>query len=724
MSKKFHKVLVMMLIVFSLVVSSFTTVFADSVFSEIIAPGVVRKKYEVPVEKGTTLVNVLECDLDNPLLKIELVAGRGKYNQRATVSEMAEIVDATAMVNGDFFNMLLQGTPEGPSIIHGKLESSPCVMTGVYSLGIDYENTAHIEAIKFSGQITAQNGQTFPIDGLNKSYYWYEPNNEYSHQNKIQLYNDFWAAKTRGDKKNTEILVAEDGTIEDISIDQSFPYSVPDGKIIIQADGTAKDFMLNNAPIGSKIDINYDITPNRDWTFLVGGHALLVDFGKPVPYTKDLNALGGTRARTCAGISSDGKKLYIASAEARTKRSRGMSLPNLSKFMSDIGCYKAVNLDGGGSTTMVLKNLGEFERTKVIYPERNGAERPVVNGIAILNTAENTGPCIGIKLNGPSEMLIGESADFSLKSAWDENYKPVDLNTLTYNITDSNNEKEAWDYLTYTAGSPGIVEITATTNTGASGSKTVEIHDLSFIENINLTLDETKVTKNIPITITAEATLKNGRKLILSPNILNYSIEGFDGEFDKNILTITDFNDLTSGKVIVSAGDNAAECNLLNTDSNVIKMFIDKKTYSLNDTNQDMDAAPFIKNSRTMVPIRFIMDAFGGETSWNNEDKIATIKYNENIIEIPIGKNSIIVNGDEKAIDSPALIKENRTFVPVRFVVENLDMNISYNEKSRMVTIIEHRKNIESENNEDNSNNENVVNLLDNDEKEIEEIAK
>src|SRR5699024_9292973 len=153
--------------------------------------------------------------------------------------------------------MLLQGTPEGPSIVDGKLQSSPCVMTGVYSLGIDKDNTAHIEAIQFQGKATAPNGKSYPIDGLNKSYYWYEPTTEYSHENKIQIYNDFWAAQTRGDKKNTEILINQNGIIENISGNASFPYPVPDGKIIMQADGLAKDFIMQNAKIGDKLNLQY-----------------------------------------------------------------------------------------------------------------------------------------------------------------------------------------------------------------------------------------------------------------------------------------------------------------------------------------------------------------------------------------------------------------------------------------------------------------------------------
>lgn len=720
MKIKLKNYLFILILSFSLFFTGITEVFANNFsYSEIIAPGLVRKKYDVNVGKGNTVVNVLECDLTNPLLKIEVVAGKGKYNQRATVSQMAKRTDATAMVNGDFFNMLLQGTPEGPSIVNNKLESSPCVMTGVYSLGIDDNNTAHIEQIKFNGSVTAPNGNSYPIDGLNKSYYWYEPNGEYSHQNKIQLYNDFWAASTRGDKKNTEILINGNGVIENISLDKSFPFPVPDGKIIMQVDGTAKNFILSNTKIGDTLKINYDINPNRKWKFLIGGHALLVDNGQTLPYTKDINVLGGTRARTCAGISKDGKKLYIASAEARTSRSVGMSLPNLSKFMQSIGCYRAVNLDGGGSTAMVVKNLGEFNHTRVINPERNSSERPVVNGIGFYNMAKETGPAISVKVNGPDDMIVGQKADFTIKGAWDANYKPVDPNTMTYDLKDSFNDKAAWNNTTFTARNPGSVTITLTTNTGATGSKVVNVHDFSYIDKLYVSTDKNIVKPNDKVKITVKAKLKNNITVELSPEVLKYSISGFSGNFENDNLTISSLNNSNVGVITVQAGNLKSSTNLLDSNAKIITMKINSKNYSINNDKKTMDAAPFIKNSRTMVPIRFIMDAFNGETSWDDKTKTVFIKYNGNEIQIPVNKNIIKVNGSDIKIDSPAIIKDNRTFVPVRFIVENFGMNIEFKDKTREVVIMENITPVSNTNTQTDTQNSNFDTVNNSDDKNI-----
>lgn len=705
MKLKFRNYVLLLLLTFTIVLVPASASFAaNPSYSEIISPGVIRKKYEYNNGKQNTIVNVLECNLDNPLLEIAVIPGKGKYNQRATVSQMAKSTDATAVVNGDFFNMALQGTPEGPSIVDGKLQSSPCVMQGVYSLGIDDKDVAHIEPITFSGTATASNGKTYPIDGLNKSYYWYEPTVEYSHENKIQLYNDFWASSTRGDKKNTEVLVNQDGVVEQISENKSFPFPVPDGKIIMQVDGTAKDFIMQNVSVGSKIKLDYDISPNRNWKFLVGGHALLVDNGAVVPYTKDINVLGGVRARTAGGISKDGKTLYLATAEARTNKSAGMSLKDMSNFMVSIGADRAVNLDGGGSTTMVVKNLGEFNHTRVTNPEKNGAERPVVSGIGIFNTAKETGEAVGVKINGPDTMMVGESAEFSMKGAWDENYKPVDPNTMTYDLYDSNNDEEAWNKTWYLARTPGDVEIKLVTNTGVTGTKKVTVHDFSYIDKFSVTADKTVVNEQDSIKLTAKAKLKNGKEITLSPSVLKYSIDGFDGEFDNGTLKINSLNNNNFGTVTVTAGDKSASVKLTDSNSKIIKMKIGNKSYTLNNETKKMDASPFIKNDRTMVPVKFIIDAFGGETSWDKESRTAIVKYNNDTIEIPIDSTKVKVNGESKTVDSPAIIKDSRTFVPVRFIAENFGMEITYDPKTKEVTIIEGiKENKELDNKKDNA---------------------
>ena len=378
--------------------------------------------------------SVLEIDLTNPYVELTIVPGQGKFTQRATVSAMANNTNAIAMINGDFYNTRAEGAPIGTTVIDGKLASSQSYLTGVYCLGITADHTAYIDAFSFSGTVGNRFGAVMALSGLNKTVYWEETSGQHSHIDKLHLYNDLWGGTTRGIDTYTGVpteLLVKDNRVIDVAIDGGFDTAVPEGHYIVHGDGKAAEFLKSNFTIGDSIYIEYNYEPVKDWRLVIGGHGLLVDEGQMVPYTKDLSALGGVRARTAAGISQDGKRLYLIAVEGRTAESKGITLGNLSLLLTKLGVWKAVNLDGGGSTTMVSRPLGETERVRVIHPENNGVERSVVEGLGIYSTAPQ-GTVLGISISGSQTLFVGETAEYKLR-AYDQYYNPVDpTNTILY----------------------------------------------------------------------------------------------------------------------------------------------------------------------------------------------------------------------------------------------------------------------------------------------------
>jgi len=94
-----------------------------------------------------------------------------------------------------------------------------------------------------------------------------------------------------------------------------------------------------------------------------------------------------------------------------------------------------------------------------------------------------------------------------------------------------------------------------------------------------------------------------------------------------------------------------------------------------------MDTSPFIISGRTFVPIRFVSESLGGTVLWDGEERKVTIILNGETIEMWIGKNYAYVNGQSELIDSKnpditPFIKDDRTFVPLRFVSESLGMKV------------------------------------------------
>ncbi|WP_454207742.1 stalk domain-containing protein [Peptoniphilus sp. Marseille-Q6390] len=703
------------LILFFLLISS--NVFAENklLFQEPIAPGVVRYKYQVKRSKGNAEANVIKVDLNNPHAKINTVAGGGTYTNKATVSQMANRTNAVALVNGDFFTMQLEGAPQGPSVINGETKSSPAVLNDIWSFGIDSNDKAFIELTKFVGSVTASNGRSFPIDGLNKTKYWYQPSMEYSHQNKIQLYDSFWTAKTRGDKNGGEVLLNENNVVEQISYNKGLDMSIPNGKKILQFSGSAIKFIQDNVKVGDKLGIKYNIEPNRNWKMMIGGHAVLVDNGAVKPYTRDIKFIDGVRARTAVGISQDGKTVYVVTAEGRTKRSSGLTIAELAKFMQEIGVYKAMNLDGGGSTAMAVRNLGDLNRTRATNPERNGAERRVVNGLGVFNTSKNTGLIADGKFESDVDTIVGEQVNLKLKSAWDEFLNPIDIKTRTYTISDSSNGANILNGQTYLPLTPGKFTINLQADKGDGFSKEVNVADSSSYSNLKLSTKNNIVKKGSEIKVEAIGEYK-GRKINISPRVLNYSFEDLNAEVNPNNFNIK-INDYgKSPKILVKFGGKTASLSLYDENTRLIKMKINDLNYTVNGQAKKMDAKPFISNSRTLVPLRFIIEAIGGDVAWDGDTRIVTVNSKGKNIILPIDSKKITVDGKEIAIDQAAIIKGDRTYVPIRFVAENLGMNVNYINESREIEIsyFEDKKDLDSKNievnGEANNSNKNANN--------------
>ncbi len=98
-----------------------------------------------------------------------------------------------------------------------------------------------------------------------------------------------------------------------------------------------------------------------------------------------------------------------------------------------------------------------------------------------------------------------------------------------------------------------------------------------------------------------------------------------------------------------------------------LKRLIDKENWNV---------MPVNKNGRVLVPIRLIIESFGGTALWDDNEKIATITIGEKVIKMKVGERSVNVNGVNKEIDAETVIENGRIFVPLRAVSELLSKNV------------------------------------------------
>ena len=99
------------------------------------------------------------------------------------------------------------------------------------------------------------------------------------------------------------------------------------------------------------------------------------------------------------------------------------------------------------------------------------------------------------------------------------------------------------------------------------------------------------------------------------------------------------------------------------------------------------DVAPFINNERTLVPIRVISENLGYNVNWDNNSRKVTVKNSDKTIELFIDKKNVSVNGVDNSIDVAPMIKNERTFVPLRFISESFDNDVKWDNNTRTVRI-------------------------------------
>jgi uncharacterized protein YxeA len=127
-----------------------------------------------------------------------------------------------------------------------------------------------------------------------------------------------------------------------------------------------------------------------------------------------------------------------------------------------------------------------------------------------------------------------------------------------------------------------------------------------------------------------------------------------------------------------------------NTTEIVLK--INDKNFTVNGETRTLDAPPIIKNGRTLLPIRPVVEALGGTVGWDGTEKKVTVSLGSTTIELWIGKNTARVNGTDTPIDStnskvvPEIIN-GRTMLPLRFVTENLGCQLQWDPNTKTITI-------------------------------------
>ncbi len=299
----------------------------------------------------------------------------------------------------------------------------------------------------------------------------------------LHLYNRHYGTSTHTTGVNAEVVIqAEDiqmgvnkaikGTVIQVNKTTANTPITDNTVVLSTVQGSATYDKVCCLKPGSEIEIRCTETGDSNLAEVqeaVGFYYSIVEDSSNVTSGTNLNP------RTALGVKKDGT-LVLAEVDGRQSSvSKGLNLPDLAKFMMDLGCEEAVNLDGGGSSVIYARKAGLHSAAVKLSSPSGSSERKISNALLLVykDTSSTSAENLHIE---KSNQLVMPGADITLSAtASDKEYEKTSVpGSVSYTVTDGDGEING---NVFTAGSKaGAVEITGKAG-GIKGKTTVDVVD-------------------------------------------------------------------------------------------------------------------------------------------------------------------------------------------------------------------------------------------------------
>lgn len=362
--------------------------------------GLTYRHYAELLDNGWQDIYVVQADLTQPHLKFDVLSNPEGKSYLQNTYESAKAFDALAAVNADFFAAKKgesgRGSAIGLEIKAGEMLTSPAAyesMNAIYQLS--ESDVLSFAPFTYEFTVTAPDGTSSPINVINK----------YDDMSGIVLYTKDWGKETIGSSGDLLEVVVEDGVVTAKNRDVG-PVPIPENGYVLMCDLGIHTFLDDHLQVEDKIELSITTTPNFEdiETAVGGGGMILVDGKIPSEYS---HTIAGTHPRTAVGLDQKGTRLTMVVVDGRRTGAAGMTMVQLGYLMAELGCYNAMNLDGGGSSLMALK-ADDGSHIVANSPSDN-YKRPVTNSIGILADAVAPAKLSGLRLTAEDRVFADTS---------------------------------------------------------------------------------------------------------------------------------------------------------------------------------------------------------------------------------------------------------------------------------------------------------------------------
>lgn len=295
--------------------------------------------------------------------------GDGQRMRGTRTSEIARRAGALAAANANFFGP--NGDPLGCLMVAGDVVSEPDPQRTC--AGFTDDGAVLFDHVRFEAAAVTPDGSA-PIDGVNRD----------RRADELLLYRPSFDQTTRTNAFGAEAVVSG-GIVTDV-VDQRGNSTIPRDGFVLSGHGRGRLWILQTLHLGTPVSLNVHFVPDSGdlrWgrvvnavgggpRLLAGGQVVGVDEGFPSLLIDRRNP------RTALGVLGDGRIVLVVIDGRQPPHSLGMTVLELAVEMRRLGAVDAMNLDGGGSSTLVVGGR------VVNFPSDETGERPVASALLVL----------------------------------------------------------------------------------------------------------------------------------------------------------------------------------------------------------------------------------------------------------------------------------------------------------------------------------------------------
>lgn len=506
-----------------------------------LSKSITYERIEKYTSSGWMNINVIRADLTDEHTEIKPISNEDGISNRAVLSSMIKSSGAVAAVNGDFFYMGDPTYTYGPLIRDNKLITSPLPFNDGYpSVSKLLDGTVDISVWNPKITLYGSDSTEFNVIVLNKtsSIEW-----------GATILTSDWNKTSPGySTKDIVEVVIVDNVVSEVRKNQPSTIIPDNGYIVASSNPATMEQMLNSFNEGHPVSLNVELDFNPDdvnWSF--GALNYLVKDGKENVISSQVL---GVNPRTAIGFNQDNTQIIMVTIDGRHRDYVGARQTELAKIMIELGAYNAVNMDGGGSTTMGIDFLKNANVTVVNMPS-DGRERKIASGVGVFNNYPDSDKVDIIEIQASQNAVFNKTESSLELKLFNEYYTPVDFDLKNVDFTVSPVGAGNVVNNIFMPEKPGKATITAHAG-NAEGQIEIDVLD----KPVALKLDTDSLTLGFNDKYELGSVLgidKDGNSAFIPWRYIDFSYRNRVGKVENGVFTSSDISN--TGAVTLTFGD-------------------------------------------------------------------------------------------------------------------------------------------------------------------------